>query len=270
MNSLNGKVAIVTGSSRGIGKAIAVELAKKGVSIVLNGRDSSRLEQATKELKKINNNVISVCCDVSIADQSKDMVSQALKTFGKLDILINNVGVSMRGNVADLNPEVYKTVFESNVLGAINPTIQALKELRKTKGSLVFISSLAGIRGLPYLSAYSSSKMALRAIAESIRIEEKQNNIHVGLILVGITQIEHNKETISSDGTKIVLKNRDSSKVDSTKSVAEKVINNIQKRKFITTLTPIGKLNRFLQARFPMLVEKIILSNLDKFKDKSE
>ena len=112
--------------------------------------------------------------------------------------------------------------------------------------------------------------MALRAIAESIRIEERQNNIHVGLILVGITQIEHNKETISSDGSKIILKNRDSSKVDSTKTVAEKVIKNIQKRKFITTLTPIGKLNKFLQARFPMLVEKIILSNLDKFKDKSE
>ena len=117
MNSLDGKVAIVTGSSRGIGKAIAIELAKKGVSIVLNGRNSSRLEQATKELKKIHNNVISVCCDVSIADQSKDLVGQALKMFGKLDILINNVGVSMRGNVADLNPEVYKTVFGSNVLG---------------------------------------------------------------------------------------------------------------------------------------------------------
>lgn len=270
MSVLKGKVAIVTGSSRGIGKAIAIELAQKGVSIVLNGRDSSRLEEATNELKQIHKNIISVCCDVSISEQSKDMVSQAIENFGKLDILINNVGVSMRGNVADLNPKVYKTVFESNVLGQVNPTIPALKELRKTQGSLVFISSLAGIRGLPYLSAYSSSKMALRAIAESIRIEEKQNNIHVGLILVGITQIEHNKETISADGAKIILKNRDSSKVASTKTVAEKVINNIQKRKFITTLSSIGKLNKFLQARFPMLVEKIILRNLDKFKDKSE
>ena len=270
MSSLQGKVAIITGSSMGIGKAIAIELAKKGVSIVLNGRDSSRLKETAKELKKIHKNIISVCCDVSIAEQSKDIVSQAIENFGKLDILINNVGVSMRGNVADLNPEVFKTVFESNVLGSVYPTVPALKEIRKTKGSVVFISSLAGIRGLPFLSAYSSSKMALRAIAESIRIEEKQNNIHVGLILVGITQIEHNKETISSDGSKIILKNRDSSKVDSTKTVAEKVIKNIQKRKFITTLTPIGKLNKFLQARFPMLVEKIILSNLDKFKDKSE
>jgi short-subunit dehydrogenase len=207
---------------------------------------------------------------VSIAEEAEDMVNQTIKNFGKLDILINNVGVSMRGNVADLNPEVYKTIFESNVLGAINPTIPALKELRKTQGSLVFISSLAGIRGLPYLSAYSSSKMALRAIAESIRIEEKHNDVHVGLILVGVTQIEHNKETISSDGSKIVLKNRDPSKVDSTQRVAKKVINNIQKRKFITTLSPIGKLNKYLQARFPMLVEKIILANLEKFKDKSK
>jgi len=270
MVNLKGKVAIITGSSRGIGKAIAIDMAKRGASIVLNGRDSSRLDSTTKELKKIHSNVISYCCDVSIAEESKNLVNQAISKFGKLDILVNNVGVSMRGNVAELNPEVYKTVFESNVLGAINPTIPALKELRKTQGSLVFISSLAGIRGLPYLSAYSSSKMALRAIAESIRIEEKHNNIHVGLILVGITQIEHKKETISSDGSKIVLKNRDSSKVDSTQRVAQKVINNIQKRKFITTLTPIGKLNKYLQARFPMLVEKIILANLEKFKDKSK
>ena len=270
MSSLKEKVVIVTGSSRGIGKAIAIELASKGAFIVLNGRNASRLEETLKKLKKIHKNVISICCDVSIAKEAENMVNQTIKNFGKLDILINNVGVSMRGKVADLNPEVYKTVFESNVLGAINPTIPALKELRKTHGSLVFISSLAGIRGLPYLSAYSSSKMALRAIAESIRIEEKQNNIHVGLILVGITQIEHNKEAISSDGSKTVLKNRDSSKVDSTQRVAEKVIQNIQKRKFITTLSSIGKLNKYLQARFPMLVEKIILANLEKFKDKSK
>ena len=111
---------------------------KKGVSIVLNGRDSSRLKETAKELKKIHNNVISVCCDVSIADQSKDMVSQALKMFGKLDILINNVGVSMRGNVADLNPEVYKTVFESNVLGALIPTIPALKNSASTPSLFIF------------------------------------------------------------------------------------------------------------------------------------
>ena len=173
MINLQGKVAVITGSSRGIGKSIALELAKQGAYIVLNGRNQSRLESAKLELSQIHNNIVSYCCDVSEISQSNELIKTAIQHFGKLDILINNVGVSMRGDVADLNPEVFKTVFESNVLGSVYPTIPALKELRKTKGSIVFISSLAGIRGLPFLSAYSSSKMALRGIAESIRIEEK-------------------------------------------------------------------------------------------------
>jgi NAD(P)-dependent dehydrogenase (short-subunit alcohol dehydrogenase family) len=269
-NKFQDKVAIITGSSRGIGKAIAVELAKQGASIVLNGRDEERLKEAEALIRKIHPNVITFCCDVSDADASKRLIQAAIDRFGKLDILINNVGVSMRGTLAELNPVVFQKVFESNVYGTVNPTIPAIPYLRKTKGSIVFISSLAGLRGLPGLSAYCSSKMALRAIAESIRIEEKKHDIHVGLILVGITEIEHNKETISADGSLRVLKFRDKSKVQTTEQVALATLNNIKKRTFITTLTGIGKLNSFMQARFPMLVERIIFKNLYKFAKKIE
>jgi len=269
-NNFPGKVAVITGSARGIGKAIAIELAKQGVSIVLNGRNQQRLLKTETELKKITENVIAVCTDVSDASASQNLIKAAIDKFGKLDILINNVGVSMRGTMAELNPDVYRKVFESNVLGAVNPTIPAIPFLRKTKGSIVYISSLAGIRGLPGLSAYCSSKMALRAIAESIRLEEKKHDIHVGLIQVGITEIEHNKETVSADGSLMVLQPRDKAKVQTTEQVALATIKNIKKRKFITTLTAIGKLNYFMQARFPMLVEKIILKNLHKFEEKSK
>lgn len=269
-SKFQGKIAVITGSSRGIGKSIAIELAKNGASIVLNGRNEERLQETQAIIQEITPNVIYVCCDVSDVKASENLINAALTKFGKLDILINNVGVSMRGIVAELNPDVFKQVFESNVYGTVNPTIPAIPHLRKTKGSIVFISSLAGIRGLPGLSAYCSSKMALRAIAESIRIEEKKHNIHVGLIQVGITEIEHNKETIAADGSLKVLKNRDKSKVQSTEYVAQQTLKNIQRRKFITTLTGIGKLNKFMQARFPMLVEKIILKNLHKFEEKSE
>ena len=264
------KVAIITGSSRGIGKAIAVELAKQGASIVLNGRNEERLKETENVIREINSNVVTFCCDVSDADASKQLIQTAIDRFGRLDILVNNVGVSMRGTVAELGADVFPKVFESNVYGTVNPTIPAIPHLRKTKGSIVFISSLAGIRGLPALSAYCSSKMALRAIAESIRLEEKKHGIHVGLIQVGITEIEHNKETISADGSLKVLKARDKSKVQTTEQVALATLKNIKKRKFITTLTGIGKLNKFMQARFPMLVEKIILKNLHKFEEKSE
>jgi len=270
MADLRGKVAVITGSSRGIGKAIALDLAKQGASIVLNGRNSCRLVEAKKEVLSIHDRVVVCCCDVSKNDGGELLIKTAIETFGRLDILVNNVGVSSRGRVADLRPEVFESVFSSNLMGSVNPTIPAIPELRKTQGSLVFISSLAGIRGLPVLSAYCSSKMALRALAESIRIEEKENNIHVGLIYVGITQIEHNKEVIASDGSMVTLNDRENKKVQSTSYVARRVSRNINKRKFITTLTGIGKLNAFMAPRFPLLVERLILKNLHKFEEKSK
>ena len=269
-NKFSGKVAVITGSSRGIGKAIAVLLAKQGASIVLNGRNEDRLKETETAIRSINPNVVYFCCDVSDAEASRQLIHAAVSRFGKLDILINNVGVSMRGAMAELNPAVYHKVFESNVFGTVNPTIPAITHLRETQGSIVFISSLAGIRGLPGLSAYSSSKMALRAIAESICIEEEKHGIHVGLVYVGMTQIEHDKETISADGSMMVLKPRDASKVQTPEQVALAVLKNIEKRAFITTLTGIGKVNKFMQAFFPMLAEKIILGNINKFVEESK
>jgi NAD(P)-dependent dehydrogenase (short-subunit alcohol dehydrogenase family) len=270
MKKYEGKVAIVTGSSRGIGKAIALQLAQQGASIVLNGRDLERLNQTASEIIPFNTPIEVVCADVSNTEGAQELIRCTINRFGRIDMLINNVGISMRGNFSDLNPEVFKIVFESNVLGTVYPTIPAIEHLRKTKGSIVFISSLAGIRGLPALSAYCSSKMALRAIAESIRIEEAQHNVHVGLIYVGITDIEHNKETIAADGSMKVLASRKAKKVQSTHAVAKSVLKNIERRKFISVLTRIGKINHYLQPRFPQLVEKIILRNLDKFEENSK
>ena len=164
--------------------------------------------ETENEIRKIHNHVISVCCDVSTTEGGQLLIDEAINKFKRIDILVNNVGVYMRGYVADLKPEVFKTIFDTNVLGAVCPTIPAIRHLRMTKGSIVFISSVAGIRGLPITSAYCSSKMALRALAESIRIEEAGHNLHAGLIYVGNTEIDVGKETIASDGSKLLLKPR--------------------------------------------------------------
>lgn len=266
--SFTGKVAIITGSSGGIGKVIAFELAKRGACIVLNGRNSVRLDSTENEIRKIQSKIISVCCDISTIEGGQLLINEAIKAFGRIDILVNNAGISMRGNFAELNPEIFKTIFETNVFGSVNTAIPAIKYLRLTKGSIVFISSLAGIRGLPYTSAYCSSKMALRALAESIRLEEAKYKLHVGLILVGMTEIDDGKEIIAADGSKRKLNIRMGKGVQTKESVARAVVKNIINKKFITVLTPIGKLNAFLQALFPLLVERIILKNLNKFYEK--
>jgi NAD(P)-dependent dehydrogenase (short-subunit alcohol dehydrogenase family) len=266
--SLVGKVAVITGSSRGIGKAIALELARKGAFIVLNGRNKEKLNETQIEVSKIQKSVIGVCCDVSTIDGGLMLINEAITAFKRIDILVNNAGVSMRGNFADLKPEVFKTIFDSNVFGTIYTTIPAIRHLRLTNGSIVFISSLAAIRGLPFSSAYCSSKMALRALADSIRIEEAGYKLHVGLIYVGITENDDGKATIAADGSKLILKPRIGKGVQSKESVAKAVFKNILKRKFITVLTPIGKLNAFLQPRFPLLMERLILNNLKKFEER--
>ena len=260
---------VITGCSRGIGLEL-VKLFSKQHNVYCLTRNIDPIEKYKNEVGdsgRIN----------FLQFDFESFNTVELKTFltidNGIDVLINNAGYLVNETFSQISESNLRKMYEVNLLGPFRLIQNVIPFLREDNSHVINIGSMGGVQGsvkFPGLSAYSSSKMALRAIAESIRIEEKQNNIHVGLILVGITQIEHNKETISSDGTKIVLKNRDSSKVDSTQKVAQKVINNIQKRKFITTLTPIGKLNKFLQARFPMLVEKIILSNLDKFKDKSQ
>lgn len=259
------KVALITGSSSGIGKATAIEMSKQGASIVLNGRNKEKLIKVEEQIKNHGGNVTSFCCDISIPSDAKELLEFSIKSFGKLDILINNAGVSMRGNFSELKPEVFKTVFETNVLGTANISIPALPYIKESNGSIVFISSVAGIRGLPNNSAYSSSKMALRAIAESIRIEETNSNIHVGLIYVGITEIEKDKKTIGADGSLISLQDRSRFKVQSLDQVANSIIKNIKKRKFRTTLTKMGWLNAFLQPIVPDLVERILIHTIKKF-----
>lgn len=260
------KVAIITGSSRGIGKAIAILLAQKGAQVVINGRDAERLSILEKQLKEQSFEVLVVRADVSLESGADELIKRTLETFGKIDFLINNVGISSRGNLGELAPSVIKKVFESNIYGAVFPTIFAMKALRKTHGSIVFISSLAGIRGLPGLAPYCASKMALRAFVESIRIEEKEHRVHAGLLLVGITENEPDKEAIGSDGQAVVLAARNQGKVLKMQKVAAATIRMIEKKQYLKTLTAIGKLNAWMQARCPQWVEKIILMNIEKFK----
>ena len=260
------KVAVITGSSQGIGRATAIELLKSGASVMLNGRNEERLKLTEIELKKFDKNLASFCGDVSNPDEAMALIKRTIQVFNKIDILINNAGISMRGNIVDLSPSVYKSVFDINVLGVMNVTIPSLPHIRETNGSIVFISSVAGIRGLPGYSAYSSSKMALRAIAESLRIEEAKSNIHIGLMLVGFTDVEFEKKSLDSDGRLIRIKDRAKFKPQPVKKVALHILENIKKRKFKTTLTSIGKLNGFLQSLLPTLVEKILIRSNEKIK----
>ena len=267
MSYFQNKVAIITGSSRGIGLSIAKELVANGALVMLNGRDENRLHAAQNSLSDVADCVAAFAGDVAIEETANALIAACLERFGKIDFLINNVGVSSRGNIGALSPSVFRLLFESNVMGSVCPTIAALPSIRQTKGSILFISSLVAVHGLPGLAPYSASKMSLRGIVESLRIEEAKNHIHVGLIYVGMTEIVTDKEAIAADGSTTVLASRADKKVQSLQEVSKAVLKQLRKRTYRSVLTPLGKINAFLQALFPLLVEKIILKNLHKFEE---
>ena len=136
--------------------------------------------------------------------------------------------------------------------------------------NIIFISSLAAIHGLPGLAPYSASKMALTSFVESLRIEEKKYQIHVGLLQVAMTEIVHNKEVVSADGSMQILVKRQKGKVLTMEAVAKDCLTLLKQKRFKKTQTLIGKLNGMLNGLSPLIVEKILNANLHKFEDQSK
>lgn len=258
MKDFRDKVAIITGSSMGIGKAVAAILAKQGAKVVLNGRNQEKLNATTQELTERGYNIVNVQGDISNEHDCSRLIATTIERFGRIDILINNAGVSMRGEVQELSPDLINTVFQINTIGPFMLSQMVLPHLKKTKGSIVFVSSLAGLRGLPHLSGYSASKMALTALAESLRVEHLKDGIHIGLVYAGYTEIEKGKTTLNAEGQPVRLDERTGNLQHTIDEVAEKIVYHIAKRKKQTVIGVTGYLYAFLVKQFPSLTERIL------------
>jgi short-subunit dehydrogenase len=252
------KTAIVTGSGMGIGKAIASEFCKQGANVVLNGRNAERLEKTYTELKQKGYNVIAVRSDITNAAECDMLIQKAVDAFGGLDFLVTNASVSMRERFDKLKPEIFSQVIHSNINGSAFPAFSALPHIKKTKGSIVFISSAAGMIGLPTASAYSAGKMALTALAQSLKIELASSGVHIGIVHVGFTQNDVEKRVLNATGELIPVAERPAYLQQTQEQVAKAVLSTIRKRKFKVVLSFVGKLNAFAVKYFPGLVIRII------------
>ncbi len=159
---LKDKVVIITGASSGIGKALAIEFAQRGVNLVLAARQYVTLCGIAQQLQTdYNIKAIAVQCDVAVEDDCAALVKQTLLTFGKIDVLVNNAGISMRALFKDVDLQVMKNLMDVNFWGTVYCTKHALPAIIKTHGSIVGISSIAGYKGLPGRAGYSASKYAM-------------------------------------------------------------------------------------------------------------
>ena len=200
MESLRHKTVLVTGGSSGIGKATALRLAKHGAQVALAARHQDALEQVRQEIEKAGGAALVVPTDVTDPEQVSKAVEATVARFGKLDILLASAGLSMRAYFERSHLEAMGRVMHVNFFGTLYATHFALPHVKKTKGSLVAVSSLTGKRGIPSYSIYGASKFAIPGLYEALHLEVARHGVHVGVVSPAFVDTPLRDNVLGPDG----------------------------------------------------------------------
>ena len=258
------KVVVITGGTSGIGKALAFEFGLQGSKIFITGRDQEALTRTVVELEKKGILARGVAADVTIPEDNNMMAAEAIKAFGRIDVLINNAGISMRAIFEDVDPEVIRKVMEINFFGAVYATRACLSEIMRNRGSVIGISSIAGFRGLPARTGYSASKFALNGFLESLRTELLESGVHVLTACPGFTASNIRKRSLTVDGTSQGESPREEEKMMTAEECAAHIYRATVKRKRTLVLTIQGKFVVFLNKWLPGLADRLVYNVMRK------
>jgi dehydrogenase/reductase SDR family member 7B len=208
-----------------------------------------------------------VNADVSVEKDNEKLMSETIKKYGKIDVLINNAGISMRAMFEDVDLAVIRKVMDVNFYGTVYATKYALPYILKSKGSIVGISSIAGYRGLPVRCAYSASKFAMQGFMEALRTELLKKDVNVLVVCPGFTTSNIRNTALSQNGTVEGESTRDEKNMMTPEEVAQHILNAVVKRKRSIVLTFQGKLTVFMNKWVPGFMDKIVYNHLAKEKD---
>lgn len=195
---LKGKVAIITGSTRGIGKAIALRFAKEGASVVITGRRQETTNVIAGEFKKLGYKALPIACDVSNSKQVKQLVEKTVKEFGKVDILVNNAGVVDFASFLELTEEQWDRLMATDLKGVYLCSQAVAKEMTKQGhgGKILNIASIAGFIGFPRLAHYCAAKAGVIQLTKEIAIELALHKINVNAIGPGVIETDMTKDML--------------------------------------------------------------------------
>lgn len=258
------RVVVITGASDGIGAEIARQLAAKEgsqVALVLAARHAEQLEKVARDCERHGAQALVVPADVSVQEQCQHLVTRAVERFGGIDVLINNAGRSAHALFEDV-PDLswYEELMRVNLWGAVWCTHAALPYLKAAHGSIVAVSSLAGLVGVPGRTAYSATKFAMAGFFEALRAELKGAGVSVTVAYPGVvaTNIRHRGFNAKGEALGQSLLKEEGAM--SAAEAARLIIEGMQRRRREVVMTTKGKLGRFMKLVAPGLVEKLALA----------
>ena len=255
--ALRNKTVVITGASSGIGLACANVFARYGANLVLGARRYVDLCALAGSLETAHGiRAVAVQCDVAREADCRSLVEQAMATFGGIDVLVNNAGISMRALFADLDLAVLHRLMDVNFWGTVYCTKYAMPALLRRSGSVVAVSSIAGYRGLPGRTGYSASKFAIHGFMESLRVENLKTGLHVMIACPGFTASGIRATALDAGGRAHGETSMDEGKMMTAAEVAERIARGVIRRKRTLVMTRQGKLAVLMNKLLPAWVDK--------------
>ena len=261
------KVIVITGASSGIGMAAAKTFFRYGAKLALAARSLDKMEALAIDLNDDGSRILCLKTDVSVEADCRRLIDETVRRFGKIDILINNAGISMRAPFKDAELDVLKRLMDVNFWGTVYCTKYALPYLQQSKGSLVGISSVAGIHGLPGRTGYSASKFAMTGFLETIRVENLKKGLHVMVACPGFTASNVRFSALTADGSQQGSTPREEGKMMTAEQVAHIVARGIARRKRLCLMEIEGRATHFVKKFAPGLVDKLFYYVMSKEPD---
>lgn len=205
MQNINNKVALITGGSKGIGYGVAEVLMAEGMKVAITSRSQKAADEAAHKLNKTGKGeAFGIECDVRDFESQKESVRKTIKKFGKIDLLFANAGLGHFASIEDMTPEQWNEVIDTNLTGVFYSIKASVDELKKSKGFIITLSSLAGTNFFPNGSAYNASKFGLTGFTQSVMLDLRQYGIRVSTIMPGSVATHFNgNEPDESDSWKI-------------------------------------------------------------------
>jgi NAD(P)-dependent dehydrogenase (short-subunit alcohol dehydrogenase family) len=249
-----GKVAWITGGGSGIGRSLAVELARHGAKVAVSGRRRERLDEVARELEALGAEAVAAPCDVTDEPALKATKDAIVARFGRLDLVVANAGFSVSSRVEHLDAETWRRQLDTNVVGLGSTIFVAMPELRKTRGQIVLMSSVSSMFWAPGVGAYSASKAAVRAIGYTLAAEMHGTGVAVTTIHPGFVESE-----IAQVDNRGVLDPRrkdprPASLMWSSERAAKRMVDAIAKRRRDVVVTGHGKIGAFFGTHLSGLV----------------
>lgn len=256
MHIFANKVVVITGGSEGIGKALVDAFLMEGAKVATCSRKYDKLYSLQSSYP--GKPLMIYTADVSKEKDCQDFINAVIQSFGSIDILINNAGVSMRSLVSEVEFDTIRKVMDINFWGTVYCTKFSLPYITKNNGTVVGVSSIAGYRGLPGRSGYSASKFAVNGWLEALRSELLDSGTNIMWVCPGFTASNIRNVALNKDGKSLGESPMDESKMMSAAECASHILTAIRKRKRSLVLTFMGKQTVFLNRFFPSLADKMV------------